>query len=124
MKRLILTIILSLGLGASLALAQTPTVTQTYPLVISPNAASITSSSAFQSVFPASTQTTGRVDCLIQNKSSNSMYLYFGPATSATSPNSVTLAAGGIFRCANSGVVIRNQISIGGTSGDRFFFAQ
>lgn len=124
MKRLILSLFIILGLGVSLAYAQNPVVTQTYPLIISPDTATIQSSSAFQTVFNASTQTTGRVDCIIQNRSSNAMYIYFGTPANATTLSSMTLAANGTFYCANSGAVIRNQISIGGTSGDRFFFAQ
>lgn len=123
MKRLILAL-LFLGLGASFAFAQNSVVTTPSALTISPLNLSIQSSSAFQSVLPESTLTTGRIDCIIQNKSSNNMFIHFGDPSGAISLDSLTLAAGATFRCNNSGVVIKNQISIGGTSGDRFFAGQ
>lgn len=123
MQRLILGIILALGVAVN-ANAQNIVVTTPSALTILPLNLSITSSNAFQQVFPASTQTTGRIDCIIQNKSSNNMFIHFGAPTGAISLDSITLAAGSTFRCANSGVVIKNQISIGGTAGDRFFAGQ
>lgn len=119
--------ILLLVASFSIAIAQNPVVTTPSALTISPINASITSSSAFQSVLPASTATTGRIDCIVQNLSTtNRMYIYFGSASSALalSTNSLTLAAGATFRCNNGGVVVKNQISLGGTAGDRFFAGQ
>lgn len=123
MKRLVLALILSLG--ASLAYAQSPTTPTPFPTTIVVSNATIGSDTAFKNVFDASTGQVGRVDCLIQNKAaSNAMYLYFGAPADGVSTNSLTLAAGETFRCNNGGVVIRNQISIGGISTDRYLFGQ
>ena len=122
MKRLLLALLI---LGASLpALAQSPVTTYPYTTTISNSSANITSTNTFQSIWAASTNLTGRTDCIIQNNGAASMYVYFGPIANATTPNSLTLAAAGIFRCGNSGVVTKDQISITGTSGQRFFAIQ
>ncbi len=123
MKRFLLSLSLLIA-SVSFAIAQNPVITTPSAMTISAINLTISSSSAFQSVLPASTQTTGRIDCIIQNKSNNNMFIYFGPPAAAISLYSLTLAAGATFRCANSGVVIKNEISIGGTSGDRFFAGQ
>ena len=52
------------------------------------------------------------------------MFVFFGIAANATTPNSIQLAGGATFRCNNSGVVIKDAISITGTAADRFFAAQ
>lgn len=122
MKRILIALLLCVSTNAY---AQTPVVTQPYTASISAASKTIGSTNVFQSILSASTQTTGRVDCIVQNKAaSNSMSLFFGPIANATTPNSLSLAAGAIFRCANSGVVIKDQISITGTSGDAFFALQ
>lgn len=112
-------------LGVSSAYAQTPVVTQPYTASISVASKTIASTNVFQSILSASTSVTGRVDCIVQNKAaSNSMSLFFGPIANATTPNSLQLSAGSIFRCSNSGVVIKEQLSITGTSGDPYFALQ
>jgi len=123
MKRLLLALLI---LGASLApsYAQSPVTTYPYTTTISNSSANVATTNTFQSIWAASANLTGRTDCIIQNNGAASMYVYFGPIANATTPNSLTLAAAGIFRCGNSGVVTKDQISITGTSGQRFFAIQ
>lgn len=124
MKRLFL--IATLIIGASFAAyAQSPVVTRPQGVTTGDYSGSIASTNTFQEVFPASTATTGRLDCIIQNNSASAkMYIHFGSNPSAITPDSLNLAAGAIFRCANGGTVIKDRISITGTSGDLFFATQ
>lgn len=120
MKRLFL--ILALIIGASFsAYAQTPVITQTSKFSNANASADISSTNTFQSIWSSNSN---RNDCVIQNNGAASMYIYFGAIASATTPNSLILAANGTFRCANSGIVVSDQISITGTSGQRFFAIQ
>lgn len=123
MKRLLIAALLLIGASFP-AYAQNPVVTQPYQATISNSSLSIAVTNTFQSVWAANTARTGRVDCIIQNNGAASMYIYFGPIANATTPNSYTLAAAGVFRCANSGVVSKDQISITGTAGQRYFAIQ
>lgn len=123
MKRLLLGFIILIA-GASLALAQSPVTTQPYGATVLNSSSSIASTNTFQSLWSASTVSTGRVDCLIQNKGSNSMYVYFGAIANATTPNSYILGANTSFRCGNNGTILKDQISITGTSGEQFFAIQ
>lgn len=107
-----------------MSLAQSPVTTYPYTTTISNSSANVTTTNTFQSIWAASANLTGRTDCIIQNNGAASMYVYFGPIANATTPNSLILAAAGIFRCGNSGVVTKDQISITGTSGQRFFAIQ
>lgn len=123
MKRLWLSLLL-LAASVSMSLAQSPVTTYPYTTTISNSSANVTTTNTFQSIWAASANLTGRTDCIIQNNGAASMYVYFGPIANATTPNSLILAAAGIFRCGNSGVVTKDQISITGTSGQRFFAIQ
>lgn len=123
MKRLIIGLIF-LALGASFANAQNPVVTQTYPATAYITSSTISTSNIFQSIWPPSLATTGRTDCLIQNNGAATMYIYFGAVADALTTSSLQLAAGAIFRCANSGIAIRNAISITGTTTQRYFAIQ
>ncbi len=120
MKRLLLAGLFLIA-GASLALAQTPVVTQTSKFSNANASAIIGATGAFQSIWLTNTN---RNDCIVQNNGAASMYIYFGTIASATTPNSLTLAANGIFRCANSGIVVNDQISITGTISQEFFAIQ
>ena len=123
MKRLLIALFL---IGASInAYAQTPVVTQprgvtTYP--ISPN--TIASTNVFQRLWVESTTTTGRTDCFIQNNGDAIMFVFFGAITNAITENSLQLRPTQSLNCNNGNVVIRNEISITGTSGDRFYGSQ
>lgn len=89
----------------------------------------ISSNSAFQSVFASAIATPQRPrrGCLIQNLGSHTEYIWVGPIASATSPASYALVPpgtgvqGGSFSCATgAGAVLQDQISIQGTSADTF----
>lgn len=128
MKRFLISLVLILA-SVSFSLAQNNAVfTAPTPIIISPIAKTIVSSSAFQLLFaaPPSTPTsqTGRQECLIQNLSVRDMFIFFDVPTNAITSNSFKLAAGLTFRCSSGGTVIRNAISIGGTATDQFFAAQ
>lgn len=125
MKRLLVFLVASI-IGVSLAYAQNPVVTRPYGATISNASSIIISTNIFQSIFPASTTTTGRVDCIIQNLDlANDMYLHFGPIVGALTINSLTLAAGSNpYYCNNNGVVIKDQISITGIISNNFFAIQ
>lgn len=120
MKRLWLSLFLLIA-SVSYSLAQTPVVTQTSKFSNANASADISSTNTFQSIWASNSN---RNDCVIQNNGAASMYIYFGAIASATTPNSLSLAANGTFRCANSGIVVSDQISITGTSGQRFFAIQ
>lgn len=120
MKRLLLTVLLLIA-GASLALAQTPVVTQTSKFSNANASAAVAVTNTFQSIW---LNNPSRNDCIIQNNGAASMYIYFGAIADATTPNSLILAASGTFRCANSGIVVNDQISITGTATQRFFAIQ
>ena len=123
MQRLILGIILALGVAFN-AFAQSPVTTYPYGVTNANSSSSIVATNTFQPIWPASGSLTGRSDCVIQNNGAASMYIYFGPIANATTPNSLTLTSGSIFRCANSGVITKDQISITGTISQNFFAIQ
>ena len=125
MKRRIF-IALALLCFGGVAVAQQ--VVQTQPLATnSINASgSISSTNAFQSIFTASTLDRGRTSCTVQNNSiaGNNMFVFFGPLATATSPTSVQLTPGQAVNCTVGGIVLKDQVSITGTTGDQFFAAQ
>lgn len=123
MKRLLI-IIAGLLLGVSFAYSQTPVVTQPYGVTSFNSSGSISVTNTFQSVFAASGINTGRNACMIQNNGTHNMYVYFGPIANAITPSSVTLAAGASIQCNAGDVVLKDQVSVTGTSGDKFFAAQ
>lgn len=122
MKRLLLGLVgLVLALGVSIAHAQSPVTTQPYGVASVITSNTIATSNTFQSIFAASTGNTGRSDCLIQNNGAATMFVYFGAIANATTPNSLQLSSGTIFKCGNNGVILKDQISITGTATQRFF---
>lgn len=120
MKRLLLSLLLIVA-NASLAFAQTPVVTQTSKFSNANASSIIAVTNTFQSIWPSNLK---RNDCILQNNGAASMYIYFGPIADAVTPDSYILAANGIFRCANSGIVVNDQISITGTISQEFFAIQ
>lgn len=124
-------ILILLSLLTSTAQAQSPVVTQPYA-VLSTNASStVTSTNTFQSIWTALTANPNapkRSSCTVQNNSTaspaNTMWVFFGPIASATKGNSVVLAGGQAVSCIVGGIVLQDQVSITGTSGDAFFAAQ
>ena len=121
MKRLILAI---LALGVSFAYAQSPVITQPLGVSSYDRSGSIAITNTFQSVMAASTNITGRTGCTVQNNGSNSMFVFFGVIASAITPDSVKLAPGQSVMCSTGVTVIKDQVSITGTSGEQFFAAE
>lgn len=124
MKRLYL--ILTLLLFSFPAFGQQQVITQPYGSRSSNNSGTIAVTNTFQSVFTASTgNNTGRTGCALQNNSaSNSMYVFFGAIADATIGKSVKLSPGQSVNCNAGNIVLKDEVSITGTSGDAFFAAQ
>lgn len=79
--------------------------------------APITSTGVFQSVFSVNLARSG---CLIQNKGTHAMWVFFGAITDATEAKGFIVPAGANINCSVGNVVLTDQISITGTSGDTF----
>lgn len=116
---------LSLGLSLlapGLALSQTQTISP-YGVRSTNASGTIASTGVFQSVFlaiPAGT-TQRRYGCVIQNTSTHTQYVFFGPIASATTSNSFQLGAQQTIACQNNdGTVLQDQVSITGTTSDTF----
>jgi hypothetical protein len=130
MKKYIFTFLLLLVSGW--AIAQNKVITFPSPTLSTNASTTIASTNTFQSVFAASQQTVrtlntlvGRQGCIIQNNSaSNNMFIFPGPIANASTVTSLTLAKGLTFNCQIGGIVLQDQISITGTSGDAFFAVQ
>lgn len=106
---------------ALLSLLSSPAGAQVTPWTRpSTNASStIASTNTFQSIWVANP---GRSGCTIQNNGTHTMYVFFGPIANATLTNSAQVAPGNSIYCAGQfGVVLRDQVSITGTSGDAFY---
>lgn len=112
------------SLFATFSQAQTPIITKPYGATSNNQSSTITVTNTFQSIFLASTTNTGRSSCTVQNNGANSMWVFFGPIANATQGASIKLAAGQATYCNNGPVVLKDQVSITGTSGDAFFAAQ
>jgi hypothetical protein len=124
MKRLWLSLLL-LAASVSMSLAQSPVTTYPYGVTSHNDSTTVASTNTFQSIWIASGSNTGRSGCAIQNNGSATMYVYFGPIANATTPNSIKLSTGQSLNCETvGGVVIKDQVSITGTSGDRFYASQ
>lgn len=113
------------------AMAQAPVVTKPYLAGTTNASTTITTTNTFQSIFAASSNPkaqggTGAVrsSCTVQNNGTHTMYVYFGPIASATTATSVQLAAAQSLNCNVGPVVLSDQISITGTSGDAFYAVQ
>lgn len=120
-----LLVLAALALGLSNANAQNPVITQPYPVNTDNASSTIANTNTFQSVWIQDTNTTGRTACTIQNNStSNKMYVFFGPIANATISNSVTLSPGDRCYCHTGEVILKDQVSITGTSGDIYYAAR
>jgi hypothetical protein len=106
------------------AFAQGVVVTQPYPATSSNNSSTIAVTNTFQSVWAASVQNRGRASCTIANYGTNKMYVFFGPIVNATLTNSIQIAANQAVSCNIGNVVLQDQVSITGTSGDAYYAAQ
>lgn len=129
MKKIFL--VLGLLLFPHLALAQTPVITKPYLAATNNGSGTIAVTNTFQQIFAASArpQAQGGVGpvrsaCTIQNNGTHIMYVYFGPIANATTATSSQLAANQSLNCNTGPVVLSDQVSITGTSGDVFYAAQ
>jgi hypothetical protein len=76
-----------------------------------PASGTITLGGTFQPLFPANPDRSG---CIVQNTGTHVLYVFLGPIASATLLNSIQVAAGDRFYCANLGgiIVVTDAISI------------
>jgi hypothetical protein len=119
MKRLAAIIIALVVAGP--AWAQQPVVTMPLTTTVSQGSGSILATNTFQQIFPASTTQQGRVGCVVQNVGTNSMFVFFGVITGATTPKSVRLPSNATVNCHQGGLTIRDAVNITGTAGEQFF---
>lgn len=117
-------LLLGLLLLAMPAWAQSPVQTWPLPVRTSNASGTIASTNVFQSIWLAASGNAIRRGCTVQNNGSNAMYVFFGPIASATTGNSVKLAAGATANCHVFDIALQDQVSITGTSGDGFYAAQ
>lgn len=124
MRKYALMVGLLLGLGASAAVAQSTVVTQPQEVTTTNASGTIASGGTYQQIWPRESATRGRVGCTIINQSTHTMFVFAGPIASATHANSVQLAANQAFYCSTgNGGVLRDQISIDGTTADTYYAA-
>jgi len=123
MKRL-LTLVIALLVAPVLVHAQSPVITQPYGVTSHNDSSTIASTNVFQSIWSASTNVRGRAGCIVQNIGSSTQFVFVGAIASALTTTSYKLAAGQVFNCTIGGTVLKDQISITGTSGDEFFAIQ
>lgn len=122
MKRLFIIACVLFLIGASFpALAQTPVVTQPLNLPSQNYSSTVAVTNTFQSLWVSNNSRNG---CAIQNNGTNSMYIYFGAIANATTAKSVKLAVGQSVNCNTGVVVLKDQVSITGTSGEAFYASQ
>ncbi len=118
MKKIVFTILL-LALSAA---AWGQQVIQTSPLGVTSSdySGTIASTNTFQSVFAASSGSRGRLGCNVTNNGAATMFIYLGALADATTPKSIQLAAGATYNCTTGTIVVTDQLSITGTSGQPF----
>lgn len=114
MKRILGASVLALALLASAALAQIK------PQSSVNLASTLAATGPFQSI---AVYDANRSGCTVQNTSANAQYVFFGPIASATIAKSVKLLSGQSVGCNAGPLVLTDQISISGTSGDTFYAA-
>ena len=114
-----------LALASGQAAAQTQTVSP-FGVRSTNVSGTITTGGTFQSVFlaiPAGT-TQRRYGCTIQNTSTHTQWVFFGPLASATEAKAYQIAPGQPISCQlNDGTVLQDQVSITGTTSDTFVAA-
>lgn len=102
---------------ATKARAQSLSVTTPFQTTSTISNGSVASTNAFQSIMASSATRKG---CRIQNTSSNTMYLYVGAPSAATTPKSFQLLTKTFWDCAFGVTVITDQISVTGSAGDTY----
>lgn len=107
------------------AYSQSQVVTIPKPLTAVDNQSStIAVTNTFQQIFAASTATSGRSTCTIQNTGTNPMYVFFGTTAAATIAKSVKLIAGQACSCDATGTVIKTAVQITGTATETYYASQ
>jgi hypothetical protein len=96
-----------------------PAYAQTVTLRSTNISGTIATTNTFQSIQAANN---GRYGCAVQNNGTHTMYVFFGPIANATTSNSIELVAQQSVSCqTGTNLVLSDQVSITGTSGDAFF---
>lgn len=116
MKRAALAL-LSLLMLAAPAMAQGVMKTQPLGASSAVSSGTIAVTNTFQAAIASDVTRKG---CRIQNLGANTMYVYVGAITSATTASSFQLATKGTFDCAFGGVVATDAINITGTAADGY----
>ena len=107
--------------GAS---AQTTVITQSQAFTTANASATIVSGGTYQSIWAADTGASrGRQACTVINQATHTMYVFAGPIASATHTNSIALAPNQAYYCNTPNGVLKDQISIDGTTSDAFYAA-
>lgn len=120
MKKLTLAFALTLLVGP--AWGQALVTTQPLGGTSGNGSSTITVTDTFQSIWSAQPSRHG---CTIQNNGAATMYVYAGAIAGATKDKSVQLATGQSYACGNAGgTVLSDQISITGTSTQKFYANQ
>ncbi len=110
------------GLLASPSWAQQNVITSPYATGNTNGSTTIVATNTFQRVFTSNSQRKG---CAIQNTGTNAMYVTVGLTTAtSTLAKSVKLAAGDVYHCTDSGVVLTGEVDITGTISETFYAAQ
>lgn len=108
----------------SSAAAQSPVITQPYPVTTLNSSSTVAVTNTFQSIWAAAVAPRRRAACLVQNTGTNAMYVFFGPVADATTPTSIKLTAGQFATCNVGGAALQDQVSITGTAGETFYAGQ
>lgn len=123
LKRALLPAALLVCAGSTIN-AQTTVITQPQGVTTGNASGTIASGGTFQTIWSADTSARGRVGCTVINYGTHTMYVFAGPKASATHTNSVQLAANQPFYCSTAnGGVLKDQISIDGTTSDAYYAA-
>lgn len=112
--------VLALGLALLCGSAQAATVVSPSQYGSVPLPSTIAVTNTFQSIQAYNSNRTG---CLIQNQTTDTMWVYFGPIANATKAGSFILdtAHSLSISCAVGGTsVLKDQVSITGTGTDGF----
>lgn len=120
MKKILCVLIWSFCASLS-AFAQAPVTTLPYGVTSANASTTVATTNTFQSVWAANAL---RAGCTLQNKGSATLYVFFGAIASALTTSSVQLTTGQAVSCNAGGTVLRDQVSVTGTSGGAFFAAQ
>lgn len=91
------------------------TITQPLGVTTTQTGSTVTTHAVFQAALAASATRKG---CLIQNTSADIEYIFFGATASATTSNTLQVAAGGSISCVTGGVVLQDNVAISSKTTD------